>query len=90
HIFGSEELSAWAPAVRELVPQPYAALNAEEAAGLGVIEGQSVKISADGTSFELPLQIAKELPKGVVGLPMGLPDFREPLMPAWVSISRAS
>ncbi|MGH9433419.1 MAG: NADH-quinone oxidoreductase subunit NuoG, partial [Terriglobia bacterium] len=44
HIFGSEELSAWAPAVRELVPQPYAALNAEEAAGLGVIEGQSVKI----------------------------------------------
>ncbi|MGH9455616.1 MAG: molybdopterin dinucleotide binding domain-containing protein, partial [Terriglobia bacterium] len=88
HIFGSEELSARAPAVRKLVPQPYAALNAEEAARLGVIEGQAVKVSVDGASFELPLTVAKDLPKGVVGLPVGLPDFREPSMPAWVTISR--
>ncbi|HUY14615.1 MAG TPA: NADH-quinone oxidoreductase subunit NuoG [Terriglobia bacterium] len=89
HIFGSEELSNWAPAVRELAPGPYAALSPEEAAALGVIEGQIIQIAANGSQFQLPLKVAKELPKGVVGLPVGLPDFRGPLMPAWVSISRA-
>jgi NADH-quinone oxidoreductase subunit G len=90
HIFGSDELSNWAPAVRELVPAAYAALNAEEATTLGVIEGQRIKLNVNGTSFDLPLKIARDLPKGLVGLPVGLPDFKEPPMPAWVSISRAS
>jgi NADH-quinone oxidoreductase subunit G len=90
HIFGSEEMSAWAPAVRELFPKPYVALNAGEARGLGVEEGQGLGITLDGTRFELPLRIAPELPNGVAGLPVGLPDFREPSMPVWVIISRAS
>ena len=89
HIFGSEELSAWGPAVRELVPKPYVALNAEEARSLGIAEGQSVRVVVEEEPFDLPLRIADGLPKGLVGLPAGLPEFREPSMPTWVSISRA-
>ncbi len=89
HIFGSEELSNWAPAVRELIPQPYVSLNAEEATGLGVVEGQMLQVGVNGSQFQLPLKVAKELPKGVVGLPVGLPDFKEWPMPAWVNLSRA-
>ena len=36
HIFGSEELSAAAPAVAELAPAPYLALNPADAAAFGL------------------------------------------------------
>ena len=100
HIFGSEELSSWAPAVRELVPKPYVALNPEDAQALGLAEGQIVRVavatssppgqSKDGKEFSLALKLASGLASGLVGLPAGLPDFREPTMPAWVTISKAS
>jgi NADH-quinone oxidoreductase subunit G len=89
HIFGSEELSAAAPAVRELVPKPYIALNAEDARELGIEEGQRVQVTLGEARFELPLRIAA-LGKGLAGLPAGLPDFREPSLPAWVGLSRSS
>jgi len=88
HIFGSDELSARSPAVRELAPKPYAALNAQEARSLGAEAGQLIRITADSTTFELPLQIAGGLPDGILGLPSGLPDFNAPSMPVPVSISR--
>lgn len=88
HIFGSDELSAWAPAVRELVPAPYAAMNVDDARALGLKAGESVRINVDGTEVGLPLKTSAGLPAGVVGLPVGLPDFLAPAMPAWVVISR--
>ena len=75
-------------AVRELAPKPYAALNAQEARSLGAEAGQLIRITADSTTFELPLQIAGGLPDGILGLPSGLPDFNAPSMPVPVSISR--
>ncbi len=103
HIFGSEELSAWAPAVRELVPKPYIALSPEDAQGLGLAEGQMVRVARatsgspgsrdrgmEGTEFSLALKLAPGLASGIVGLPAGLPDFQETTMPAWVKIAKAS
>lgn len=90
HIFGSEELSAWAPAVRELVPERYVALNPEEAHRLGFAEGQELEVAVDGRSVTLPLRTAPALPKGLAGIPAGLPGLPKPQLPAWVEISKPS
>ena len=87
HIFGSEELSAWSPSVRELVPAPYVSLRPEEAYRFGFAEGQELEIAVEGRSFTLPLRTAPGLAKGLAGIAAGLPDFREPRLPAWVTIS---
>jgi NADH-quinone oxidoreductase subunit G len=88
HIFGSEELSARSPAVRELAPKPYVAMNALEAQKLGAETGQAIKITTEAANFELPLKISSGLPNGVVGLPSRLPEFNAPAMPMLVNISR--
>jgi NADH-quinone oxidoreductase subunit G len=72
HIFGSEELSFFAPGVAELTPKPYVALNAEEADRLGVKVGEQIKMEIAGTAYSLPAKIKVELPLGIAGLPVGL------------------
>ena len=44
HIFGSEELSSMAPAIAELSPKPYLALNEDDASRLGLKNGSIAKI----------------------------------------------
>jgi NADH-quinone oxidoreductase subunit G len=44
HIFGSEELSILAPAIAELSPQPYLALNPADASDLGLAAGDEVQL----------------------------------------------
>jgi NADH-quinone oxidoreductase subunit G len=73
HVFGSEELSALAPAIASLAPEPYAALNAEEAARIGAKDGDPLEIVAGTETRVLPLHIVPELPSGALGLPAGLP-----------------
>jgi NADH-quinone oxidoreductase subunit G len=75
HIFGSEELSLSAPAVAELAPQPYLALNEKDAKRLRVQAGEQVTIQLDGMAHSLPAQIKAELPLGIAGLPVGLPGL---------------
>jgi NADH-quinone oxidoreductase subunit G len=81
HIFGSDPLSMASPAVASLAPKPYVALNPEDAASLGVAEGQDVSVAA----YRLPVRIMDELPRGVAGLPAGLPPVTAP-PPAWSAI----
>src|SRR6185437_8327257 len=66
-IFGSEELSLLAPAVRERVPQPYLALNAGDAAGLHIAEGATVTVTLAGKVSRLPIRVRPALPAGVAG-----------------------
>jgi NADH-quinone oxidoreductase subunit G len=73
HTFGSEELSALAPAIASLAPTPYAALNNDDAARLGAAEGDALEITVGAETRSLPLRLAPELPAGVLGLPAGLP-----------------
>ena len=83
HVFGSDELSHAAPAVAELAPAPYIALNAAEADTLGAHEGDVIAITLDGTAQQLPLKIAPALPAGVAGLPVGLEGMPAMTLPAW-------
>ena len=40
HVFGSDEVSNYSPAIRERVPAPYLALRPADAERLGLVEGQ--------------------------------------------------
>ena len=80
HIFGSEELSRYAPGIAQLSPQAYIALNAEDAAGFGQ--------KAELLGHRLPLARAAELPRGVAGVPAGVPPFAGLELPMWSKISR--
>ncbi|MEJ2737101.1 MAG: NADH-quinone oxidoreductase subunit NuoG [Anaerolineae bacterium] len=91
HIFGSEELSVLTPGVFELAPEPYLALNPDDAAGLGVQAGEEVEFHIDERLYRLPLRLLPTLPPGIVGLPAGLPEGPELVVPGqWVTISRGS
>jgi NADH-quinone oxidoreductase subunit G len=73
HIFGSEELSARAAPLATLIPAPYIALNPADADALGVAENAQLDITLPGGAVRLPLQRRPALPRGTVGLPIGVP-----------------
>lgn len=86
HIFGSEELSVLSPGLAERVPSPYLALNSADAEALKVEAGMKIKIALDGASYNLPVIIERELPSGIIGLPVGLPIMSWTELPAWCRI----
>jgi NADH-quinone oxidoreductase subunit G len=89
HVFGSEELSSQAPAVAQLAPKPYVALNAADAARLQVQEGAQIEVSLDGTAQKLPVVVHPGLPNGIAGLPAGLVLLEGAGLPAWTRLSRS-
>jgi NADH-quinone oxidoreductase subunit G len=86
-VFGDEEQSARATPIRERMAPPALALNAEDAALLGVESGQLLEFEMDGGRQSLALEIHPELPRGVVGI-AGL-AAKAHAMPAWIRIARA-
>lgn len=88
HIFGSEELSAEAPAVGELAPKPYVAFNEEDHIRFGLKEGDEVSVIINGSSLKLPVHFRPELPRGVAGLPVGLAGSESLSLPAWIKVSK--
>jgi NADH-quinone oxidoreductase subunit G len=88
HIFGSEELSASSPPVAQMTPKPYLALNAADSAELQVGEGSMVELLLAGLAIRIPVLIRPELPKGVAGLPTGLPGLSGVQLPAWSGVKR--
>jgi NADH-quinone oxidoreductase subunit G len=89
-IFGSEELSRLAPAVRERVPQPHLALNADDAIGLGITEGAVIAVSLAGEVTHLPVKVRPSLPSGVAGMVTGLCGSIHNLLPAWGTLTVVS
>jgi NADH-quinone oxidoreductase subunit G len=88
HIFGSEELSALAPAVVERVPAPYLALSPDDAARLGIAAGESVELWLAGSPYRLPVSLRPALARGVAGLPAGLPGLQGMVtLPAWGKVN---
>lgn len=79
HIFGSEELSQRAPAVAQLSPEPYVALNSEDARSFG----SEVEL----LERTFPVKTLTSLPKGVAGLPAGLAGLEGLELPLWAEIS---
>ncbi len=82
HIYGSEESSAAAPAVAERCPEPYAALNLEDARTLEVEEGALVEIEFDRALYRLPARLSAGMASGVIGVPMGI-AVQGVDVPAW-------
>jgi NADH-quinone oxidoreductase subunit G len=75
HIFGSEELSSLSPAIDELAPEPYLALNPALAESLGIGEAEPVQLDVLGRSLRLPARLVESLSADMVGLPAGLPGI---------------
>jgi NADH-quinone oxidoreductase subunit G len=75
HIFGSEELSRHAPAIAQLVPRQYLALNPTETAAIGVTEGEQIKVVINDSEFELKVTLRADLPRGLAGVAAGMPPF---------------
>jgi NADH-quinone oxidoreductase subunit G len=87
HIFGSEELSVLSPGVAELAPEPYVGLNPEDAGELKLREGDEVVLPLGGTARQLPVKVMATLPRGIAGLPAGLPGLAGVALPAWAPLS---
>lgn len=84
HIFGSEELSRHAPAIAKLAFEPYLALNAADAEGLGLNDrAGEAEIELGGERCRLPVKILPNLPAGIAGVPNGLPAAFGEDLPAW-------
>jgi NADH-quinone oxidoreductase subunit G len=81
HIFGSDELSANAQAVAELVPHRYVALNSTE-----FPESSQVRVSCPAGNIQLEVRIRSDIPQGVAGV--FAPDLAP--LPAWGSIERVA
>ena len=90
HIFGSEELSALAPAVAERAPEPYLALHPGDAAALGVGPTDLVELVLAGAAYRLPVAVGGGLPPGIAGLPVGLPGAVGIALPAWSKLGKVS
>ncbi len=82
HIYGSEELSSKSEAVAQRVPEPYLAANADDIVHYGLIAGNRVTLSIDGNSFTLPVVIKNKIPRGMIGLPVGIPGLSYVKLPA--------
>jgi len=87
HVFGSEELSARAPGVAALRPEPYAALHPADAEALHVEKGGSVAVSLPSGERTLPLLLDPTLRRGTVALPHGLRDLPHVGAADWVHVT---
>lgn len=87
HIFGSEELSILAPGVAELAPQPYVGLHPDDVPDLRADAEAGVDVTLDNRTFRLPVIPIPSLPRGVVGIPVGLPDLPGLVLPAWTTVT---
>lgn len=75
HIYGGEELSAQSPAVAELSPQPYVGLSQTDAAKFNLKQGEMAWVNMENAKVELKTNIVRDLPEGLLALPVGLPGF---------------
>ncbi|MDE2448133.1 MAG: NADH-quinone oxidoreductase subunit G, partial [Gammaproteobacteria bacterium] len=90
HVFGSEELSARAAALASLIPAAYVALHPEDADALEADETSILELSLPGEIVSLPLRRRPDLPRGTVGLPVGVPGSPWFAAGASIKIGRGS
>jgi len=88
HIFGSDEMSMLSPAVAGRAPAPYIAISTEDARILGLSEGNMADVTVEDRIRTLTVAVRAALPRGVAGLPVGLPGVEMLELPAWGVIAR--
>lgn len=82
-IFGSEPLSAAAPAIKERIPSPFILLNKQDVEKTRKNEGDEVKIEVSQKTLIVKLKIDETIPSGVAGLSTGLPGMPYIDLPCW-------
>lgn len=98
-------MSVHSKSIAELAPEPYIAVNIEDAAAMAGVAlpitepGQLPKsedlqnmpfaLDLDGTVYRLPVRFTTDLPRGTVGLPVGLPGIETAALPAYGRLTRA-
>lgn len=90
HIFGSEELSARGKAVASRVPANYVMINDEDARELNIEAGAILDFEVNRQSYHLPVLISSAIPKGMGGMPYGLPGLPFVDLPAWAILKPPS
>jgi NADH-quinone oxidoreductase subunit G len=83
HIFGSEELSVHTRAIAQRAPGPYLAMNSQDAQSLKAAEGDVIELAFGKTVHRLPVLSVRSLPRGLAGIPVGLPGLEGLNLPAW-------
>ena len=83
YIFGSDELSLSAPGIAELTATPHVAVKAGD-----FMEGEKLDVRCGNDTVRLPVRVRTDLPRGVAGLPAGLPPLAGCDLPAWGKIVR--
>jgi NADH-quinone oxidoreductase subunit G len=86
-IFGSEPLSMASPGIAQRAPQPYLALNPQDAP---VDDGEAVEVQVNGGTLRLQVKLLPGMPGRMAGLPAGLPGLPTMTLPAAVRIRAAS
>jgi NADH-quinone oxidoreductase subunit G len=90
HIFGSEELSARGKAIATRVPKSYVMISAEDASELNVAAGSVLDFEVNRQPYQLPVEISTSIPKGIAGMPYGLPGLPFVDLPAWAILKTSS
>ncbi|HET8610972.1 MAG TPA: NADH-quinone oxidoreductase subunit NuoG [Burkholderiales bacterium] len=80
-IFGSEEMSAWSPAIMQRIPARFVALHPADAVALGCGTGDVVELQIAGVVLRLPLQLRPDIARGVAGVPAALPPLAGVALP---------
>lgn len=83
HIYGSEELSARGAAVAKRMPTSYVMVNDLDAKELKLTPGATLEFEVNRQPYKLPVQISASIPKGIAGMPYGLPGLPFIDLPAW-------
>jgi NADH-quinone oxidoreductase subunit G len=89
HVFGSEEMSILSPGIAERMPNPYLAMNPEDAAALRIIAGDPVTVTLDRLRVDLPVRLMPGLSRTVIGVPVGIPGIPVVKLPAAADLKKA-
>ncbi|NBC32479.1 MAG: NADH-quinone oxidoreductase subunit NuoG [Alphaproteobacteria bacterium] len=73
-VFGSEELSTAAPAIRARMTPPHLLVHPADAEHLGLRPGAPLTLTVEGRRLTLPIALSETIPEGTIGLPAGFPE----------------
>jgi len=92
NIFGSEELSLCSPSLSERLPSVYILLNSLDAEALAVGTGDLIEIAhLSGAAILIaPVRIEKTLPRGLLGIMAGRPEFQAMKAGSLVTLNKLS
>ncbi len=89
HIFGSEDLSMYAPGIAQRAPGAFIGLNEEDADRLGAREGDWLELWLPWMDARVRCALVPSLVTGTAGIPAGLPGLPYISLPARARLARA-